>query len=194
MEPGDKNANFPERFNGTTFRCWKSAGTVYFRKRWHWDALIQLTLDGTIDQFKNAPPDIWPEESQRLPLFASSNGHPLIVYLAEDDWIAPRDRDVSGIPEVLLHKGFVLNEPRYSTARSIWQHRASELSVINRIGLLKEFQSKGGYMEVAELTDRKLTFAMRMICDGTLTIDLEKPLLPKTPIWIADIGPAKMLD
>ena len=161
------------------FKSTKTPRPVLYRRRWHRDALIQLTLRPEIHLISNSI--VASECECCFCVDVTSGQRNMTIAYSEHDQRSPVCPS-----ELIVSRSYVLAEPRCSSARDIWKNRNFPLSISHRISMLELVTSNCGEVSLRSLltgssdSDVLIGTAMRMVCEGHLTLDLDSLITPET--------------
>lgn len=162
---------------------------IHYQRRWHRDALIQLTLDPTITALRRMadPVSGLPNEISGA-LIAFHRSAPVLVGLA-DQALEVKPSVVNGLPFVVFTRHEILMNPRVTTARTIWSTRTVQISPGDRIRILQRLTNQSAGLPILTLQEEVQSSAedpinciLALVCAGLLSIDASRHLTPETVV------------
>ncbi|MFJ7439634.1 hypothetical protein ACIQW5_18395 [Methylorubrum thiocyanatum] len=167
------------------FRSFKTSAPIAYPARWHRDLLIQASLDPRIEAIEPVP-DIIGDGSAFSIIVHIDATRRLITAVREP---TVRRVGIIGLEEAVLPRSVVLAEPRCSDARAIWSMRRHQVTLGNRLRILRALEDQPDGMTLARTADLvrggdidPTEAVLALACAGLVDIDLRGPLAPSTPV------------
>jgi hypothetical protein len=160
---------------------------IHYQRRWHRDALIQLTLDPTITALRRIA-DPFPGLPNVISgaLIAFLGSAPVLVGLA-DQAIEVKPTIVNGLPFVVFTRQEIVTDPRVTTARTIWSTRTVQVSPGDRIRILQRLTNQPAGLPILTLQEEvrssdedPINCILALVCAGLLSLDARRHLTPET--------------
>lgn len=178
-------ANKSERSSAVRpgFRSFKTASAIHYPNRWHRDLLIQLTFDPVITAIEQAPIELIAEDA--FGVFVTDGSSRTLI-------AATRDENDPPMPAALpccvsVPRSFVMQEPRCSTARTVWAARSVLVAPGDRVRVLARIAVSPHGAPLASLLDCVQTsqadptdVVLALVCAGQAEIGIGAPLSPET--------------
>ena len=167
-----------------TFKSVKAPLPIPYRYRWHHQALVQLSLDPTVDAIAclDGPAGTEMEHLTLVVLLAGK----WTVFSTARDCLVPQ-----GYEFRRLVRDEVLEAPANKGAQAIWSHRKEPVSLEARMTAMDFLHENGGssieefVRSVETVMEGDALSILRLICEGVVEIDMVTAIVPDTMVRLA---------
>lgn len=170
------------------FTSFKTREAVRYPRRWHRDALVQMTLDPAVEAIGPSPDPHRARDGLGFVFQVGYDGRPVLIGLHETAPVGQtHGAEIVGVPIVPLTRREVLQEPRASAARVVWAARNVTVAAGDRVRVLGALADAGDGLELAALAalvrepaGDPVEAILALVCSGVLVMDVGQGLAPES--------------
>lgn len=184
-------ATIASRYPG--FSSFKTLAPIHYPRRWHRDALIQATLNGSIRSLRPCQPPHDP--LGRFKFVADYDGSSATIIIGE---VPVFPMQLAGT--VFLSRETIAREPFFGAGRAIWRHKHTSVSFGERLRLHRAVECSGR-CPLASLVDMiggpeddRPGKVLALVANGLLAIELAEGLHPNSNVTLGPAGKLMPLD
>jgi hypothetical protein len=152
------------------FQSFKTTHRINYRGRWPRDALIQMTLDRTIDAISPFDASPFDAEANLAVCVTQGDRRAIVIYneTRDAEFTPPNEYHVGRfVPRQQVHR-----EPLFTLCRTIWACRDKPVSAKALTYLFPAASAETpGYQPITSLPEHELTQLFALACRGIIELD-----------------------